>query len=54
MIDVDAIPKFLKEHIPSVPIYAKGNFETVFETKSDIDSTIPTLLGLTHLEKNIS
>lgn len=47
------IPKLLGNYIPSVPIYAKGTFETVFNTKSDIDSTIPAVLGLTNLEKNI-
>lgn len=37
----------------SVPIYAKGTFDEVLKTDIKIDSTIPELLGLKRVEKNL-
>ncbi len=53
-VDVLDIPNILKEAIPSVPVYAKGSFEEVFNIDTVIDSTIPELLGYPKLEKNIT
>ncbi len=53
-VDVLDIPKILKEAIPAVPVYAKGSFEEVFNINTEIDSTIPELLGYPKLEKNIT
>lgn len=52
-VDVLDIPKLLKDNINHVPVYTKGSFDEVFAMNTVIDSTIPTLLGLTKLEKNI-
>jgi Rnl2 family RNA ligase len=51
--DVMDIPKLLGGHIKHVPVFTKGNFEEVFNMDTIIDSTIPDLLGLPKLEKNI-
>lgn len=47
------IPRLLGEHIYSVPVYARGTFEEVFNVNTEIDSTIPQLLGLPKLSDNI-
>lgn len=52
-MDVEDIPKLLKDNIHSVPIYAKGTFDEVFNVNIEIDSTIPELLGFAKLDKNI-
>ena len=51
--DVLNIPKLLKENIRHVPVHAQGTFEEVFGMNTVIDSTIPPMLGLPKLEKNI-
>jgi Rnl2 family RNA ligase len=51
--DVFDIPKLLKDNIKSVPVHTKGTFDEVFNINTVIDSTIPELLGLPKLEKNI-
>lgn len=40
------IEKSVGNFVPTVPIYAKGPFEQVYEVNTKIDSTIPELLGL--------
>lgn len=52
-IDVLDIPKFLNQKFMHVPVYAKGTFEEMLAIETVIDSTIPELLGLPRLEKNI-
>ena len=37
----------------SIPIYARGTFNEIYEIETKIDSTIPQLLGLNKIEKNI-
>lgn len=36
-----------------VPVYCKGTFDETFDVNIRIDSTIPELLGLDKLEKNL-
>ena len=45
-VDVIDIPKLLKDNMMSVPVYAKGTFNEIYEIETKIDSTIPELLGL--------
>ena len=52
-VDVLDIPQLLKDNISSVPVYLKGTFDEVFNMDILLDSTIPPLLGLPKLEKNI-
>lgn len=52
-VDVTDIPKYLDKYIMAVPIYAKGTFKEIFAIDIKIDSTIPELLGLPKLEKNL-
>ena len=52
-VDVLDIPRLLGEHINSVPVYVRGTFEEVFNVNTEIDSTIPELLGLPKLPDNI-
>jgi len=52
-VDVIDIPKLLKDNLKSVPVYAKGTFNEVYDIETKIDSTIPELLGLNKQEKNI-
>lgn len=52
-VDVFDIPKLLKENIKAVPVHAKGTFDEIFNLNTVIDSTIPELLGLPKLDKNI-
>jgi hypothetical protein len=52
-VDVLDIPKLLKGVIQAVPVYTRGTFDEVFGVDIEIDSTIPELLGLDRLEKNI-
>lgn len=47
------IPILLGNIIPTVPVYTRGTFDEVFAVNTEIDSTIPELLGLPKLEKNI-
>lgn len=47
--DVYDIPKLLKDNIKSVPVYMKGTFDEVFNVNTEIDSTIPEILGLPKL-----
>jgi hypothetical protein len=52
-VDVTDIPKLLKDNLMSIPIYAKGTFDEIYEIETKIDSTIPELLGLPKIQKNI-
>lgn len=52
-VDVQDIPKFLGECIPTVPIFAKGTFEEMLNINIKINSIIPELLGLPRIEDNI-
>jgi len=52
-VDVTDISGFLKNWIPTVPIFAKGSFEEIFNLDTKFDSTIPELLGLPKLQNNI-
>ena len=52
-IDVIDIEKFLDSKIMHVPIFAKGTFEELIQIDTVFDSTIPELLGLQRIEKNI-
>ena len=52
-VDVIDIPKYLEKDVKSVPVYSKGTFDEVFGVNINIDSTIPELLGLPKLEKNL-
>lgn len=52
-VDVSDIPKYLKDLIKSVPIYARGTFAEMFAIDTKIDSTVPELLGLEKQAKNI-
>ncbi len=47
------IDKYLKDGIKTIPIYAKGTFDEMFKINTKIDSTIPELLGLEKVEKNM-
>jgi hypothetical protein len=40
-VDVADIGKFLKDSFKSIPIYARGTFDEMFNIESRIDSTIP-------------
>jgi len=44
---------FLGKYMKTVPIYCKGTFDEVFDVNTKIDSTIPELLGLQKVEKNL-
>ena len=52
-VDVTDLPKYLGGHVKSVPVHAKGTFKDVFAIDTKIDSTIPEILGLERLEKNL-
>lgn len=52
-VDVLDIPKLLKENIRHIPVHVQGTFDEVFNMNTVIDSTIPPMLGLPKLEKNI-
>lgn len=52
-VDVTDIPKILGDNLKSVPIYARGTFKEMMELNSMIDSTVPELLGLEKVPKNI-
>ena len=52
-VDVIDIPQFLDSKFMHVPVYAKKNFNELLKIETVIDSTIPELLGLQRLEKNI-
>ena len=52
-IDAMDIEKFLDSKIMHVPIFAKGTFEELIQIDTVFDSTIPELLGLQRIEKNI-
>lgn len=52
-VDVEDIPKCLKDNLKSVPIFARGTFDQMFDIESKIDSTIPGLLGLPKVDNNI-
>lgn len=52
-IDAIDIEKFLDSKIMHVPIFAKGTFEELIQIDTVFDSTIPELLGLQRIEKNI-
>jgi hypothetical protein len=52
-IDAIEIERFLDSKIMHVPIFAKGTFEEVTKIDSVFDSTIPELLGLERIGKNI-
>lgn len=47
------IEKLVGKFVGTVPIYAKGPFEQVYEVNTKIDSTIPELLGLKKVEDNL-
>lgn len=47
------IPKILKDRIRHVPVLKQGTFDEVFSMNTVFDSTIPELLELPKLEKNI-
>ena len=44
---------FLAKYMKTVPIYCKGSFDEVFAVDTKMDSTIPALLGLQKVEKNL-
>lgn len=52
-IEAMDIEKFLDSKIMHVPIFAKGVFEELIQIETVFDSTIPELLGLQKIEKNI-
>ena len=52
-VNVLDLPKLLKDDIPVVPVYKQGTFEEIFNLNTVFDSTIPELLGLPKLDKNI-
>ena len=52
-VDATQIATLLKDNIKSVPVYAQGTFEQIFNIEAKIDSTIPELLGLPKQENNI-
>jgi hypothetical protein len=47
------IPKYVDNYVKSVPVFAKGTFEEIYAINTKIDSTIPVLLGLQHVENNL-
>jgi Rnl2 family RNA ligase len=47
------IEGFVGKYIKTVPVYCKGTFDEVFNVNTKIDSTIPPLLGLEKVEKNL-
>lgn len=49
-LDLDAL---IGKYIRTVPIFCKGTFEEVFAVNTKIDSTIPEVLGLQKVEKNL-
>ena len=40
-VDVTDIPKCLGDNLRSVPIYARGSFDDMYNINAKIDSTIP-------------
>ena len=52
-VNVLDLPKLLKNDIPVVPVYKQGTFDEIFNLDTVFDSTIPELLGLPKMEKNI-
>jgi hypothetical protein len=52
-VNVTDIQKILKNIIVTVPIYAQGTFAQMMDINTKIDSTIPELLGLDKLDKNM-
>jgi hypothetical protein len=52
-VKVTELDHFLNKHIPTVPIHKKGSLDEILQVNIEIDSTIPELLGLPKLDKNL-